>query len=400
MPSNTITRSLYHIASKNAGYGADTRADVSSSMYALLPVVKSRCFLSPNLTQENIVSGRLSEEKDTPILYWAEDGASLQIIGNKSKILRDAVVVKAPSRWFFEVDFATVWYDVPGADSHSVLAIFSDYWNQEGQIFTRTSPLKYKPEEVLITACIVSAYWMWSLHRWTLENGIPTVSTDLSLEDIKDDESLSIKLSVDTIRGLNTSVFAAGTCTRTTALPVVLAMALSNIRICDRPELEVNYQDTLTPNPIITDRYVSYSSDSGYNMENGSMSIFYGTWTAFPAQVFSTGYGYGSISTTVILSLVILSLYCLTTLIYLSILIVTRKVSTAWASPLEFALLALRSRNGDFLGHTSAGVESVSTFRQPVGIRVNDSDGLELVFANDQNVNHMTFRKVEPNKEY
>ncbi|OAG02792.1 uncharacterized protein CC84DRAFT_1166602 [Paraphaeosphaeria sporulosa] len=38
------------------------------------------------------------------------------------------------------------------------------------------------------------------------------------------------------------------------------------------------------------------------------------------------------------------------------------------------------------------------SIRQPVGIRVNDLDGLELVFANDKDVDHTIFGKVEPSK--
>lgn len=164
----------------------------------------------------------------------------------------------------------------------------------------------------------------------------------------------------------------SGICSRTQSL--LFAVALSNLTGLNTTQVsvDVNAEDKLAPQVFIAAHHNTYSSDADHISSNESISTHKGTWETLSVELMSTGYGHGTISGPVILALVVLGLYCLTTLLRLIILISTRKVSTAWVSPIDFALLALQSHNPRFLGHASTGAENMSTYRQTFGIRVND----------------------------
>ncbi|OAK96560.1 hypothetical protein IQ06DRAFT_338691 [Phaeosphaeriaceae sp. SRC1lsM3a] len=181
---------------------------------------------------------------------------------------------------------------------------------------------------------------------------------------------------------------------------MVFAVALSNLTGLNTTpvSVDVNAKDKLAPQAFIAAHHKTYSSDADHISSNESISTHKGTWKTFSVELMSTGYGHGTISGSVILTLVVLGLYCLTTLVHLIILISTRKVSTVWVSPIDFALVALRSHNPKFLSHTSAGAENFSTYRQPVDIRVKDEENLELVLADDHYVNLSTFRESRQTK--
>jgi cold shock CspA family protein len=46
------------------------------------------------------------------------------------------------------------------------------------------------------------------------------------------------------------------------------------------------------------------------------------------------------------------------------------------------------------------GIDSIKTFQEGVGIRVNQDDGLELVFAHDRDIDKRGLGKLERNVEY
>lgn len=112
------------------------------------------------------------------------------------------------------------------------------------------------------------------------------------------------------------------------------------------------------------------------------------------------GYGYGTRSTSIYLAMTVILLYCIITFMYMTYTIVTGSASTAWNSGIELVTLALQSRKPDHLGHASVGIDSIKTFSEGVGIRVNRDDELELVFANDRDLGTRGLRKIERNKEY
>lgn len=117
-------------------------------------------------------------------------------------------------------------------------------------------------------------------------------------------------------------------------------------------------------------------------------------------KMINHGYGYGTRSTSIYLAMTVILLYCIITFTYMTYTIVTGSASTAWNSGIELVTLALQSRKPDLLGHASVGIDSVKTFSEGVGIRVNRDDELELVFANDRGLGTRRLRKIERNKEY
>lgn len=122
--------------------------------------------------------------------------------------------------------------------------------------------------------------------------------------------------------------------------------------------------------------------------------------TKIKFSAISYGYGYGTRSTSVYLAMTVILTYCIITFMYITYTIVTGSASTAWNSGIELVTLALQSRKPDHLGHASVGIDSIKTFSEGVGIRVNADDELELVFANDRDCEMRRLRKVEKNKEY
>jgi hypothetical protein len=112
------------------------------------------------------------------------------------------------------------------------------------------------------------------------------------------------------------------------------------------------------------------------------------------------GYGYNTWSTSIQLSFAVITAYCIITLAYIVYILSTGSTSTAWNSAIELVALALQSRKPDHLGHVGVGLDSLETFKEGVGIRVNNDNELELVFAHDREFVAGNLRKIERNKEY
>ncbi|KAF2993887.1 hypothetical protein E8E13_002302 [Curvularia kusanoi] len=112
------------------------------------------------------------------------------------------------------------------------------------------------------------------------------------------------------------------------------------------------------------------------------------------------GYGYGTRSTSIYLAMTVMTMYCAIIISYILYSIAAGSVSTAWGSGVELFALALQSRKPDHLGHTSVGIDSIKPFSEGVGIRVNQDDELEIVFANDRDFGTRGLRKINKNREY
>jgi hypothetical protein len=112
------------------------------------------------------------------------------------------------------------------------------------------------------------------------------------------------------------------------------------------------------------------------------------------------GYGYASRSTSVYLSMTVMIVYCVIAISYIFYMIVTGSTSTAWNSGAELVALALQSRKPDYLGHTGVGIDSIKTYGEGVGIRVNTENELELVFARDRDFDEAGLQKLERRVAY
>lgn len=112
------------------------------------------------------------------------------------------------------------------------------------------------------------------------------------------------------------------------------------------------------------------------------------------------GYGYGGRSTSIWLAMAVMVTYCAITIFYLAYILATGFTFTAWNSAIELVALALQSQKPDHLGNIGVGLDSIETFKEGVGIRVNQENELELVFAHDRDIDKRGLRKIERNKEY
>lgn len=126
----------------------------------------------------------------------------------------------------------------------------------------------------------------------------------------------------------------------------------------------------------------------------------YNPYSRFAFETTQYGYGYNISTTSVRLSMSVITIYCIVTISYIMYTLLTGSTSTAWNSPIEFLLLALKSKQPHHLGYTSVGIDSVKTYREEVGIRVNECDELELVFDRDPELSTRNLTHVRPNVSY
>ncbi|KAF1995175.1 hypothetical protein P154DRAFT_538977 [Amniculicola lignicola CBS 123094] len=100
-------------------------------------------------------------------------------------------------------------------------------------------------------------------------------------------------------------------------------------------------------------------------------------------QWFQSGSGFSPSTLPVLLSLVVLTLYCLLVMAHMLQSGVAGVTSTAWDSAAELVTLALRSRYPRHIGHTSVGIGTVGTSNEAVGIRNDLRDEVEIMFRRD-----------------
>ncbi|KAF2030503.1 hypothetical protein EK21DRAFT_88825 [Setomelanomma holmii] len=119
-------------------------------------------------------------------------------------------------------------------------------------------------------------------------------------------------------------------------------------------------------------------------------------------EVWDTLYAYGYSTDTISIrsSPAVITAYCIITIMYLAYILLSGSTSTAWNSLIELVALALQSRKPEILGHVGVGIDSIKTFKQAIGIRVNNDDELELIFASDRDFDSKGLRKIESNKVY
>jgi len=122
--------------------------------------------------------------------------------------------------------------------------------------------------------------------------------------------------------------------------------------------------------------------------------------TPYLFEIKQQGFGFEASSTAAQLSLTVMTAYCLLVFAYLTYILITGLTSAAWNSALELVVLALQSKTPYHLGYWSVGIDTLKTYQQPVGIRVNSNDEAELIFAHDNDVCSRGLRKVVPNKAY
>jgi len=120
----------------------------------------------------------------------------------------------------------------------------------------------------------------------------------------------------------------------------------------------------------------------------------------FVSQGSVNGIGYTLSTWPTIAATMILALYCVITVASMLAACVTGASSNSWDSAAEITALALHSKApARTLGRTTAGLSTVSIFREPVAVKENEDAELELVFmAGDSHTSG--FRDLRYNKYY
>ena len=123
-----------------------------------------------------------------------------------------------------------------------------------------------------------------------------------------------------------------------------------------------------------SNNYKSLSSDTiEYNPQTS-------TSTQIRVDCFATGIGYGINTIPDILAATVLCIYCAFAINYVVWSACSGLSSNSWDSVAELMTLAFNSRRPPQLKDTSAGVETMSVFREPIKIMENEEKSLEIVF--------------------
>ena len=122
--------------------------------------------------------------------------------------------------------------------------------------------------------------------------------------------------------------------------------------------------------------------------------------TQIETQTLEHGYGYDTSTVTVRLSIVVVTAYILAIVAYLLYTLITGTTATSWDTVAELVTLALHSKRPESLRGTSVGIDTLQTFRQPLNIRVNREDELEIVFSDEKEQLLGRYTNVVPNAKY
>jgi hypothetical protein len=391
----------------------DDMGNRTISVMAVHPVVTTRC-TTFNQESTYIKSGNKESTdagNNTKISYLKDDGTSLGILFDfhtLSELASDfngssSVTIPRNNVTLYDVCYPPTWIASPEPGSNSLVGVFP-YWEAYylrnpgspptslSQAMTRMESESNDPgysRSLRARVCTISAYWNNGEIRLIEEMGTGTVHTSalplvkplnarhitLDVADIvtlQRPEFVSDWLDIDLQNGGDLGAPLSDNLTGA-SLSEVLAIAISGA-----PKIN-SFSLSYTPPP------------ANYNKIDKS---------AFKFTTIVYGYGYGNKPISVRLAIAVIMTYCVVTIAYIAYILVTGSVSTAWNSGIDLVALALQSRMPDHLGNAGVGIDSIKTFQEGVGIRVNQDDELELVFVNDGDIDKRGLRKIERNKEY
>lgn len=342
--------------------------------------------------QPLIVSACADPDPQTGLIYYVKDDGSRSLLPNATGLLNgtEKYWVEGNINFGAGTKFAyrPVWIPSPEG-SPSVVGIFADdHVAPGGRIVTG------------VTVCTVSSFWWKSLTTMTVTPMGTMVEADLvqTREAMADEDLRPINFnpkdmlshSGDSLRGSG-NIREVDTWGNPGLLGMTFALALSTL------------QYTVTDAPQVA-RIIATNPSLNNIREADRPDL-----TIFKIEELVQGYSYGSTDTSILLSLAVIIMYCAITLTYMFYLIATGHTSTAWSSATEFVMLALQSQPADNVKNVSVGIDTMNTFRRSVGIRVKEEideyserigEKLELVFADEKDVQRRGLRKVVRNKAY
>jgi hypothetical protein len=333
------------------------------------PVVAARC------TNEQM------PKASSPITHFLDDGGSTGTISSFKDLIKhyldlsnstDTLIDSLPPIWDASPE--------PGSSSYIVNFITDDCASSSGQKSYPISSLLNNQNQTSgscprCLTCTVAAYWETSEHE--------IIGSDGGLSQVR------------------TAPFSkVGFRMRQDARPIIIdwdgipsfrSSRFSNLTIISgNASLSLAVSLSTVISEVSSQKQLSYSNPP--SQADQKTQLFFSKVTQ--------GYGYGTSSISVRLSLVVITAYCIVTVAYITYMLASSHTSTAWHSATELVILALQSKPTEHLRHTSVGINSMQTYREAVGIRVNDSKRLELVLSNDPNIRARKLRKVVPNVAY
>lgn len=104
-------------------------------------------------------------------------------------------------------------------------------------------------------------------------------------------------------------------------------------------------------------------------------------------QIKVEGLAYSMQGIPINLAITILAIYCIFAVAHIFYASFWGLSSNSWDSIGELTALVINSNRTTVLDHTSAGINTMHTYRQPMRICVSDGDHLEMVFSEDDKAN-------------
>ena len=370
IPTQLSAEVLYQIPSIEDGGVWIPRIGITRSVKLPRVTVTAHCLSAENVQQTTL---------DTPVAYSLDDGASIgTILSLRNQIQHfldhggsgDTPVNAIPP----------VWIASPEPGSSSVIGSFiQNNCAGPGPYMVSDLLLNKSNQSMLVSdscwhikTCTVAAFWEPSQHQLAADGGSWVVSTG-SLSNL--DHGLPrttrpIFADLDNITGLNTSSFRGMISDDFQSDSTRLAVALVTVFS------EIPWREQVQ-NALRDEQY-----------------------TVIEIALTHLGYGYETSSISTRLSLVVIMAYCIFAVGYITYMLSSGHTSTAWNSATEIIVLALQSKRSEHLHYVSAGINSIETYREPVGIRVSDGNHLELVFEHDQSNQLRNLSRIRLNKEY
>jgi hypothetical protein len=332
------------------------------------PVVAARCRPISNL------------EASSPITYILDDGGSIGTVSSFKDLIKqhldlsnstDTLIDSLPPIWGASPE--------PGSPSYIVNFITDGCASSSGSKPYPISALLNNQNQTTDSCptcltCTVAAYWEISEHE--------LIGSDGGLRQVRTAPLSKV--------GFRMPQGARPITIDWDGIPSFRSARFSNLTLSSNPSRSL----AISLTTVISE--VSWQG----KRSSSDLSSEVHQQTQFSISKVAHGYGYCTSSTSVRLSLIVITTYCIVTVAYITYMLASGHTSTAWHSATELIVLALQSKPTEHLRHTSVGINSMQTYREAIGIRVNNDKRLELVLSNEPNVRARKLRKVVPNVAY
>jgi hypothetical protein len=365
-----------------------TEGSRSRAVMTRYPVVATRC--RDSIIQTSADKNHAGIDLNAEVSYIHDNGTSTGTLFNLNTLVDRVTNLDGPSsairassvnRPTYDVSFPPIWMASPEPGSHSSIVVFpfwsSEYepeeWPRTLQSIVMQDGYKSVKATLLIKVCTMSASWNSGETQLLEKSGTAYVQTGtLAMSEPVNSVPISLNITdIDTVQSPEFFLDILDIIDTERALSELFAIAISW---------------TPAMNTILETR-----KPADYD-ERNMTSLRY-TTTLY-------GYGYGNRTKSIRFAIAVMVTYCVIIIAYVAYTLITGSTSTAWNSGIEFVALALQSKRPDHLGNIAVGLDSIETFKEGVGIRVNQDNELELVFAHDRDIDKRGLRKIERNKEY